>query len=86
MPVFTSAGTEDMDVAIQRAADNSGPGSAPVPVATSTPGGGAGGGAIGGSDKDLDELARRLYDRFRGRLSRELLADRERAGLLTDLR
>jgi hypothetical protein len=35
---------------------------------------------------ELDELARRLYDRIRVRLRGELLVDRERAGLLTDLR
>jgi hypothetical protein len=40
----------------------------------------------GGSEKDLDDLARRLYDRIRLRLTRELLVDRERAGALTDLR
>jgi hypothetical protein len=35
---------------------------------------------------DLDELARRLYDRIRRRLRAELLIDRERAGLIADLR
>jgi hypothetical protein len=34
---------------------------------------------------DLDELARKLYDRIRTRLKAELRLDRERAGLLTDL-
>ena len=34
----------------------------------------------------LDELARRLYPRFRTRLRQELLADRERAGRLFDAR
>lgn len=38
------------------------------------------------SDGDVDELAHRLYDRIRSRLRSELLADRERAGLVTDLR
>jgi hypothetical protein len=33
----------------------------------------------------LDQLANRLYGRIRGRLAAELLADRERAHLLTDL-
>lgn len=70
------------DIAIQRASDDTA-GSAPTPAATSIPGGGP---IAGASDKDLDELARRLYERIRRRLSRELLADRERAGLLTDLR
>jgi hypothetical protein len=37
-------------------------------------------------DRELDDLARRLYSRIRGRLSAELLADRERAGIITDLR
>jgi len=35
---------------------------------------------------DLDDLARRLYDRLRSRLMAELRLDRERAGLVTDLR
>jgi len=34
----------------------------------------------------LDELTGRLYDRVRTNLRTELLVDRERAGLLTDLR
>jgi hypothetical protein len=38
------------------------------------------------SDQDLDDLARRLYDRFRSHIRDELLIDRERAGLVTDLR
>jgi hypothetical protein len=46
----------------------------------------AAGPAGGGSEKDVDELARRLYERIRSRLSHELLVDRERAGALTDLR
>jgi hypothetical protein len=75
---------DSLDATLQRAASDDGPtGSAPTAAATSTPGGGA---FAGGSDKDLDELARRLYERFRQRLTRELLADRERAGILTDLR
>ena len=37
-------------------------------------------------EQDMDELAGKLYDRIRGRLKSELLVDRERAGLLTDLR
>jgi hypothetical protein len=38
------------------------------------------------AETDMDELAGRLYDRIRTRLKSELLVDRERAGLLTDLR
>jgi hypothetical protein len=41
---------------------------------------------FGLDETDLDELALRLYDRLRSRLRRELLVDRERAGLLTDFR
>lgn len=37
-------------------------------------------------DRQLDLLARRLYDGLRVRLETELLLDRERAGLLADLR
>ncbi len=50
-----------------------------------TPAAGASaGGAAGNRDQDLDELARKLYGRIRERLGAELLADRERAGLLVD--
>jgi len=38
------------------------------------------------SEGEMDELARKLYDRLRTRLKTELLVDRERAGFLTDLR
>jgi hypothetical protein len=38
------------------------------------------------SESEMDELARKLYDRIRGKLKTELLVDRERAGFLTDLR
>jgi len=38
------------------------------------------------SQRDLDELAARLYGRLRGSLRRELLVDRERSGLLADFR
>lgn len=38
------------------------------------------------SESEMDVLAGRLYERIRGRLKSELLVDRERAGLLTDLR
>jgi hypothetical protein len=45
--------------------------------------------SLGGHKTDeteMDELARKLYDRIRTRLKTELLVDRERAGFLTDLR
>jgi hypothetical protein len=35
---------------------------------------------------DLDLLSRRLYERLRSQLRTELLVDRERSGLLSDLR
>jgi hypothetical protein len=38
------------------------------------------------AEPDMDELAGKLYDKIRNRLKSELLVDRERAGLLTDLR
>jgi hypothetical protein len=38
------------------------------------------------ADGDFDELARRIYERVRLRLRRELLVDRERGGHLTDSR
>jgi hypothetical protein len=40
----------------------------------------------GHSDRELDALAHQLYDRLRSRLRMELLVDRERAGLITDMR
>jgi hypothetical protein len=43
-------------------------------------------GAGARSETELDELAGRLYDRFRSRLRMELLISRERAGLATDLK
>jgi hypothetical protein len=47
---------------------------------------GAHGGGAAPSEGELDDLAVRLYDRLRSRLRLELLIDRERAGLITDLR
>ena len=45
------------------------------------------GGMTGGlSDRDLDEVLRKLYPRLRRSLSSELLVARERAGVLADLR
>jgi hypothetical protein len=65
--------------ALQRA-----PADPPVDTATAAPGTAT---APGGPPAaDLDELARRLYDRLRLRLRAELRLDRERSGHLTDLR
>lgn len=40
----------------------------------------------GSTESEMDALAGKLYERIRCRLKSELLIDRERAGLLTDLR
>jgi hypothetical protein len=45
---------------------------------------GASGASSAQSDADLDQLAGKLYDRLRFRLRRELLDDRERAGMALD--
>ena len=63
----------------------SGSTSAPEAGTAATPSPGASP-AHADQEQDMDELARKLYDRIRGRLKSELLVDRERAGLLTDLR
>lgn len=70
------------------------PGAAPATAAAGTPAAAAA--AAHGHDGDharidlshidMEELAVRIYDRLRSRLRRELLVDRERAGLLTDFR
>ncbi len=44
------------------------------------------GGSVATAAPDLDDLARKLYDRLRGRLAAELRLDRERIGAITDLR
>ncbi|MEP6980395.1 MAG: hypothetical protein ABJA16_06485, partial [Nakamurella sp.] len=53
--------------------------SAPPPVAAPA-------GGVAGLPTDLDELARRLFDPLSARLKSELWMDRERAGMVTDLR
>jgi hypothetical protein len=70
-PMMT-ASTDDHLVGTQRASTD------PAPT-TSQPSGGT----RGQDDQELDELARKLYDRLRLRLGRELLLDRERSGLLS---
>lgn len=61
---------------------------APEPVAASAPAAGAG--PAGGegpaqSEKELDDLARKLHDRISLHLRRDLLIQRERAGMAIDL-
>lgn len=66
-----------------------GPGSrsrAVEPVATAAPVAGAPSPAAGATGQPLDELARQLLGPLTARLKAELRLDRERAGLLTDLR
>ena len=81
VPVQRAVEIHEMQVSVP-----SGGQQAPAPAST----GGAAGPAPAASpadrDRELDELARRLYGRIRTRLAAELLADRERAGLLVDLR
>lgn len=60
------------------------PASAPVAAAASA--GAAAAEAGGQSEKELDELARKLHDRISLHLRRDLLIQRERAGMVTDLR
>ncbi|MCJ7709823.1 MAG: hypothetical protein MUQ32_03235 [Chloroflexi bacterium] len=60
-----------------------------APTAGADPASGAAGGASGApgspsAEKELDDLARRLYDRIGLRLRHELLVERERAGALVD--
>jgi Tfp pilus assembly protein FimV len=64
---------------VQRDEEAAGAG-APAGAAAAAPGGAPGG--AGG----IDELANKLYDRIRSKLRAELRLDRERAGLVTDLR
>jgi hypothetical protein len=66
---------------VQRAAgDEVAPAAGAAP--TGTPGAGGAGPTSG---PELDALAARLYERIRLRLRRELIADRERAGVLVDM-
>ncbi len=70
-------------VEVQRAAEELA--TVPAPAASLSEAGLVG--AAGGyPDRELDELSGRIYDRIRTRLRTELLIDRERAGLVTDLR
>ncbi len=64
-----------IEVQLADAAPASAPSASSAPAA---PGGSAGG--------DIEEMARRLYEPLSARLRAELWQDRERAGLLTDLR
>jgi hypothetical protein len=56
-------------------------------ISTSTGSGGpsSGGASTPQSPAELEQLATKLWSRLRLQLRRELIADRERAGMLTDL-
>lgn len=66
-------------------ASGAGPSGGPADAQAGQSGAGAGASPVD-RDRELDDLARRLYGRIRSRLSAELLADRERSGRITDLR
>jgi hypothetical protein len=87
-------GVEVRELVITTQADHRGPAGEPAPgAAPGSAGSSATAPAAAGAppsiadrDRELDELARRLYGRIRTKLAAELLADRERAGLLVDQR
>ncbi|WP_344809070.1 hypothetical protein [Microlunatus ginsengisoli] len=57
-----------------------------APASAAAPAGGAAAPGGPASGSDIEEMARRLYEPLSARLRAELWQDRERAGLLTDLR
>jgi len=61
------------------------PTAAPAPAATPAAGPEAAISPSGHSEKDLDELARKLHDRISLHLRRDLLIQRERAGMVIEL-
>ena len=93
--VFTRPGASTAPV--QREADGGGGGGGGTPIASAAPPASPSGGAasatgaapaVGGlpqDDKALDEFVRRAYGRISDQLRYQLLIDRERAGMLTDL-
>jgi hypothetical protein len=75
---------------VQRVAEAEPAASEPMPATSTAPpadtaagGGTPKAGAVPINPAELDELAKRLYDRIRNRLKAELRLDRERAGLAT---
>jgi len=95
--MFALASAQAGAATIQRAAEDPAPSPAetevqrePAPTSSpsttpSAPPAGAAG-ATAPSGAELDEMARRLYEPLTARLRAELWQDRERSGLLTDLR
>jgi hypothetical protein len=95
--MFALASAQADAETVQRSADESVPSpaetqvqleAAPASSPSATPSAPAAGapGAAAPSGADLDEMARRLYEPLTARLRAELWQDRERSGLLTDLR
>jgi hypothetical protein len=70
--VAPTGSTERSELAVQRAPLDGESAAAAVPAHA--------------SEKDLDDLARKLHERISSRIRFELLLDRERAGMVTDLR
>jgi hypothetical protein len=79
-PTAAAAAIEEPEPMLQR--EEVGMAAAAAPAQSA--GGGAGPGPH--SDKELNDLASRLYDRLRVHLRSDLLIERERAGMLIDLR
>jgi hypothetical protein len=91
MFALAAAQSSDGDAAIQRSAETEvqpagePPGSASAAGSSAAPAAPAGP-AAPLSGAELEEMARRLYEPLSARLRTELWQDRERSGLLTDLR
>jgi hypothetical protein len=91
MFALAAARSSDGDATIQRSAEtdvppaSDPPASTPAATGSAAPAGPAGP-AAPPSGAELEEMARRLYEPLSARLRAELWQDRERSGLLTDLR
>lgn len=91
MFALAAARSSDGDATIQRSAEtdvppaSDPPASTPATTGSAAPAGPAGP-AAPPSGAELEEMARRLYEPLSARLRAELWQDRERSGLLTDLR
>jgi hypothetical protein len=90
MFAMAAAQPSDGGATIQRSADEvqpaaDPPAAAPAPAPSAAPAGPAAP-AAPMSGAELEEMARRLYEPLSARLRTELWQDRERSGLLTDLR
>jgi hypothetical protein len=85
---FASPGATAMAIAAtsQRAVTEPAVATPPSVQAASAPAAPGGGGGGAHSEADMEELARRLYEHIGTRLRAELLVERERAGMVTDLR